>query len=91
MDDSGTIELDEFKGSLPSTFKRGKNYLETSRESAYRKAKANLADRPRQGEQAPYFKDTPVEKEQQRVDDTWREIIASVDTDGDGRINFEEF
>ena len=47
MDDSGTIELDEFKGSLPSTFKRGKNYLETSRESAYRKAKANLADRPR--------------------------------------------
>ena len=45
IDSSGTIELEELKGSLPSTFKRGKNYVETSRESAYRKAKANIADR----------------------------------------------
>lgn len=39
---SGTIEIEEFKRALPSNFKRGKQYMETSRESAYRKAKANL-------------------------------------------------
>ena len=31
LDQSGTIDLHEFKHALPSTFKRGEDYLETSR------------------------------------------------------------
>jgi Ca2+-binding EF-hand superfamily protein len=57
QDCSGTIELDELKGSLPTSYKRGKSYLETSRDSAYRKAKANLADQPKNGEKKKFFKD----------------------------------
>ena len=61
QDQSGTIELSELKGSLPSSFKSGQNNIEKSRESAYRKAKANLADQPKQGEKRPFFKDTAIE------------------------------
>ena len=50
LDHSGTIELQEFKNNLPSSFKQGKNYLETSRQSAYRNAKANLANHTSQCE-----------------------------------------
>ena len=42
IDKSGHIEIEEFKNFLPSNFKRGDQYLETSRQSAYRKAKVNL-------------------------------------------------
>ena len=43
------------------------------------------------GERRPFFKETPIENEQTRVDDAWRQIMESVDKDGDGRIDFEEF
>ena len=42
VDKSGAIEIEEFKNFLPSNFKRGKQYVETSRQSAYQKARQNL-------------------------------------------------
>ena len=53
INSSGTIDLKKLKCSLPSTFKRGKNYLETSKESTIRKAKSNLINRSK------FFKNAP--------------------------------
>lgn len=91
-DHSGQIDLDEFKNQLPSNFKQGKNYLETGRNSAFRKAKENLNDnRSNSGSVRSYFKDTKLQGEEDRVDQKWHEIIKSVDKDGDGKIDFDEF
>ena len=75
----GVIELDEFKNALPTQYR--KTIKEDPGANKFRKNSSN-SDNNSLAE---------LEKQQEADDAKWREIIKSIDKNGDGRVSFVEF
>lgn len=86
VNNDGVIELDEFKNTLPT------QYRPTVKEDPMNHKKKMNAQNS-DNSNSPNFMPSAEEilKHQKADDEKWKEIIAQIDSNGDGRVSFGEF